>query len=207
MTGFQTKKTKFNKPLTCTALVLLVLFGTVGLLILSGGILIIADPLEKGDAVVLLSGGDQARMDEVVRIYEDKLAAAIILTETGEEVKGYDVQYSREQRNLLMEKGVPSGAIRITEKPVGSTRGEAKAVKNLVENDDNIHTVIVVTDSYHSLRTRLQFRDVFKDTEIKIIVRPVRGSWYRSTTWWLSARGWEATLLEYVKLGAFLLGN
>ncbi len=205
MTGLQTKKT--TSLLTCTVLVILGLVGMAAMLTLAGGILIIADPLEKGDAVVLLSGGDQARMDEVVRIYEEKLAATIILTETGEEVKGYNVQYSREQRNLLMDKGVPSGAIRITEKPVGSTRGEAKAVKSLVENDDSIHTVIVVTDSYHSFRTRLQFRDVFQDSEIKIIVRPVRGSWYQSSTWWLTARGWEATVMEYVKLGAFLLGK
>ncbi|MHC1784087.1 MAG: hypothetical protein AB9891_15260 [Anaerolineaceae bacterium] len=61
-----------------------------------------------------------------------------------------------------------------------------------------------MTDSYHSFRTRLQFRDVFSDTDIKVLVRPVRGSWYRSTTWWLSPQGWEATLLEYFKLAAFV---
>jgi uncharacterized SAM-binding protein YcdF (DUF218 family) len=198
-----------GKPglLNCLTIFLLLAIGTIGVLILAGGILIIADPLEKGDAVVMLSGGDQGRMDEVVRIYEAKLAFVIILTETGEDVEGYNVQYSREQRNQLVDKGVPIGAIRITEKPAGSTRGEAKAVKNLVENDDSIHTVIVVTDSFHSFRTRLQFRDVFSDSDIKVVVRPVTGSWYRSTTWWLSARGWEATVLEYIKLGAFLLGK
>ncbi|MHC1784086.1 MAG: ElyC/SanA/YdcF family protein [Anaerolineaceae bacterium] len=99
---------------------------------LAGAILITADPLEKADVVVLLSGGDQARMDEAVRIYEDKFASTIILTETGEGVEGYDVQYSKEQRDLLVDKGIPLGAIRITEKPVGSTRGEAKAVKKIM---------------------------------------------------------------------------
>jgi uncharacterized SAM-binding protein YcdF (DUF218 family) len=204
MAGINWKNSKKISPLTCVVLSCLLVFGTLGLLTLAGGVLITADPLEKADAVVLLSGGDQARMDETVRIYEEEFASTIILTETGEDVEGYDVQYSKEQRNLLVDKGVPLGAIRITEKPVGSTRGEAKAVKKLIASDDDVHSIIVVTDSYHSFRTRLQFREVFSDTDIKVLVRPVRDSWYRSTTWWLSPQGWQATILEYFKLAAFI---
>lgn len=170
----------------------------------AGAFLITADPLEKSEAVVLLSGGDEKRMDEAVRIYQEKFASTIILTETGENVKGYNTQYSKEQRDVLLEKGIPLGAIEITEKPAASTRGEAKVVKTLV-NNKRVHSLIIVTNSYHSLRTRLVFRDVFKDTEIKILVQPVRGSWYRSMTWWLSPQGWEATVSEYVKLGAYFL--
>lgn len=198
------KKPKRMGRLTFFVTALILLIGFFLFLSAAGGLLITADPLEKSEAVVLLSGGDEERMDEAVRIYQDKFASTIILTETGENLEGYDTQYSREQRDVLIEKGVPLGAIEITEKPVASTRGEAKAVKTLV-NNEKVHSLIIVTDSYHSLRTRLVFRDVFKDTDIKILVRPVRGSWYRSMTWWLSPQGWEATVSEYVKLGAFYL--
>jgi uncharacterized SAM-binding protein YcdF (DUF218 family) len=199
-----TGKAKRWGCLSCSLALIVGLLAAVGLFILAGSILITADPLEKAEAVVLLSGGDEARMQEAIRIYDEKFADTIILTETGEDVPGYNVQYSKEQRDLLVEKGVPLGAIRITEKPVGSTRGEAKAVRNLLENDHDVHTIIVVTDSYHTFRTRLQFNDVFRGSNIKVLIRPVRGSWYRSETWFLSPRGWEATVLEYAKLAGYL---
>ena len=49
-----------------------------------GGILIVSDPIEnKADAVVVLSGGD-GRLEEAARLWKEKQADFIILTETGE---------------------------------------------------------------------------------------------------------------------------
>jgi uncharacterized SAM-binding protein YcdF (DUF218 family) len=73
-------------------------------------------------------------------------------------------------------------------------------------NDQGFNSMIVVTDPYHSFRTRLIFREVFRGSGKSIRVRPSSGHWYRSTTWWLSAQGWEATLTEYIKLAGFLVG-
>ncbi|MEI8131753.1 MAG: YdcF family protein [Leptolinea sp.] len=168
-----------------------------------GAILVIADPIKRADAVVILSGGDEQRMQEAILLYEEKYAGTIILTETGSKVAGFDTEYSFEQRLALIDAGIPSSAILTTQKHVGSTREEAKAVRSLVGNE-NTHDIIVVTDSYHTLRTRLIWREIFRDSEINIIVRPGRGSWYKSSTWWLSKVGWEATILEYVKLANYL---
>jgi uncharacterized SAM-binding protein YcdF (DUF218 family) len=169
-----------------------------------GGILVIADPLKKVDALVILSGGDEARMQEAVLLYEEKYAGTIILTETGSKVEGFNVQYSAEQRLALIDSGIPSSAILITPQHSDSTREEAKAVLNLI-GSNNTHDIIVVTDSYHTLRARLIWREIFRDSGINIIVRPGRGSWYRSTTWWMKKEGWDATILEYIKLADYLI--
>ena len=114
-----------------------------------------------------------------------KYAGTIVLTETGSKVTGFDTLYSFEQRLALMDAGIPPTAILVTAKHVGSTRDEARAVFNLLGND-NTHDIIVVTDSYHTFRTRLLWREVFRESGISVIVRPARGGWYKSTTWWLS---------------------
>jgi uncharacterized SAM-binding protein YcdF (DUF218 family) len=168
-----------------------------------GAILVIADPIEKADAIVVLSGGDKHRLQEAILLYQEKYAGTIILTETGSKVTGYDTDYSFEQRLALINAEIPPTAILITPNHANSTREEARAVRNMVGK--NMHSLIIVTDSYHTLRTRLIWREAFGDSGVKIIVRPDRGSWYKSNTWWLSRNGWQTTLLEYAKLGDYLL--
>lgn len=166
----------------------------------------IADPLKRADAIVILSGGGDQRMAEAISLYQEKYAGTIILTETGSKVSGFDTDYSFEQRLALMDAGIPPTAILITPEHADSTSEEAKAVLELIGRE-NTHDLIVVTDSYHTLRTRLIWRDVFKESGINIVVRPGRESWYRSSSWWLSRDGWEATILEYLKLVDFVIIN
>jgi len=167
--------------------------------------LIVADELEPAKAIVVLSGGDETRMQEALNLYKEGYAKIIILTETGQELENLDVLHSFDMRIQLMNNGVPSGNILITDHVVGSTEDEAFAVKNLLTNRQ-FDSAIIVTDPYHTKRTAIIFRDVFADSNIKLIIWPVRGSWYNSRTWFLSPRGWQFTLLEYLKLAGYLLG-
>jgi uncharacterized SAM-binding protein YcdF (DUF218 family) len=197
------KQKGFSKSIGCLALLILLPLAIIGLLIGMGSILIVADPLQKADAIVVLSGGDENRIQEAIKLYEEEYADTIILTETGAFLEKYNAEYSKEQRLVLLNAGIPSGAIRITPRTASSTRDEAKDVRDLVQSLDALK-VIVVTDPYHTLRTRMIWDEVFGSTGIKIIVRPVRNSWYRSTTWWLSPAGWENTVSEYLKLASYI---
>lgn len=171
-----------------------------------GGVLIVGDSLQKSDVVVLLGGGDTLRMQEAVTIYQDKLAGLIILTETGESDPETGIPYSQLQKEEMMGMGVPSGGIAFTEEHGNSTYEEAYAVRKLLTQSGKVNSAIIVTDPYHTLRTRLIFRDVFRETNIRIAVRPVRSHWYRSTTWWQSRDGWQFTMSEYAKVFAFFVG-
>jgi uncharacterized SAM-binding protein YcdF (DUF218 family) len=168
-----------------------------------GGILIIADPLEPAQVVVVLSGGSGDRIEEAARIIQEKNARRLILTHP--EVDLDDENSSERQRLSAMAAGIPGSDILVTEMHGNSTYQEAIEIRRFFEEHEII-SGLIVTDPYHSFRTRLIFREILRDSTIDINVRPVRDHWYRSNTWWTSMEGWQATVTEYGKLAAFLLG-
>ncbi len=171
-----------------------------------GGVLIIADPLKEVDAVVVLSGGKEERIEEGARLYREKYANYYVITETGSTVPGIGSDYADYIKNEAASLGVPLGAFLITEEHADSTLEEARAVRQLLERT-NLKSCIVVTDPYHTFRTRLIFRDVFEGSGIRVRVRPVRNHWYQSSVWWMTQQGREVTFTEYAKIAYYLLGN
>jgi uncharacterized SAM-binding protein YcdF (DUF218 family) len=170
-----------------------------------GKFLVVADPLEHSDAVVILSGDTEGRMGEAVEIYKEELTHLFVLTETGQQLQGYDQKYIDYLVERAVEMGIPTGAIRVTEEHSQNTYDEAQAVLILLERY-RVESAIIVTDPFHTRRTQLIFNEVFKESGIKVSVRPVRGHWYSASTWWLSLRGWEATIQEYIRLFSYWIG-
>ena len=171
----------------------------------AGAFLIIADELTASDAIVVLGGGGGERLNEALKLYEEKLGRIIMLTETGEWVEEYDYMQSFDIRIQLLNNGIPAGNILITDGEVSSTLEEARAVRQLLERRQ-FSSAIIVTDPYHTKRTSIIFNDVFSGSDIRISFDPVNPSWYNSRTWFLSGEGWKFTSLEYVKLLAYKLG-
>ena len=187
---------------------ILLLPGLVGIYFVlwaMGAFLIIADPEKNVDAAVALSGGELDRVQEAARLYNEQIVRWVILTETGEMVPELGEDYFILRKNEAMKMGVPGDAILVTDRTVSSTQEEAQAVRELLQKTD-LSSCIVITDPFHSFRTRLIFREEFDGTGLTVRVRPVRNHWYHSNTWWLSKAGWEATILEYAKLFAHLMG-
>lgn len=176
------------------------------LLTAAGALLIVGDPLRKSDVVVLLGGGDRQRLEEALKVYMDRDASLMVLTETGEIDPDTGEAYSRIIQMEMLEMGMPMGGMVFTEEHGNSTYEEAVAVRDFLTKNKAVLSAIIVTDPYHTMRTRLIYREVFADSDIRVSVRPVRGHWYRSNTWWRSRAGWEATITEYIKLFAFLAG-
>ena len=171
----------------------------------AGAYLIIADELQSANAIVMLSGGIESRMEEALSLYRDGYGKMIILTETGQQLENFDTLHSNDIRIQLLNNGIPGGNILITDNEVNSTADEAHAVKVLL-TDQQFTSAIIVTDPYHMRRTAVVFRDIFGDSPIKLIFRPVRGSWYNSRTWFLSLDGWKFTGMEYLKLIGYYFG-
>lgn len=195
----------FTRGVGLLAFLLIVIAGGYIILRGAGAYLIIADELQPAQAIVMLSGGDDSRMEEALSLYHDKYGKVIILTETGRQLENYDSLHSNDIRIQLLTNGVPSGNILITDIKVSSTLDEAYAIKKLLTNQQ-FSSAIIVTDPYHTRRTALVFRSVFSDSQIKLIFRPVRGSWFNSKTWFLTLDGWKYTILEYLKLFGYYLG-
>ncbi len=170
-----------------------------------GGFLVVGDPLRRADAVVLLSGGDEARLGEAVCIYQDGLAAHLLITETGTIPEGGGPRASTLLQRQAEAQGVAASDIWTTLGKSDSTRDEAEAVREFCERQ-GLQSILVVTDPYHTRRTRLIFQAVFSDRDTRVSIRPVRNHWYRSMTWFFSRRGWQVTMAEYAKLVAMRMG-
>lgn len=187
------------------ALLLALPFLTYIFLWAMGGFLVVGDPIQRSDAVVLLSGGDDERLGEAVRIYEAGLAGHLLITETGTIPEGGGPRASTLLQRQAEAAGIPGDAIWTTLGKSSSTQDEAEAVRAF-SDQRSLDAIIVVTDPYHTRRTQWVFKSVFSDSETRVLVRPVRGHWYQSATWFLSLSGWRVTLTEYLKLAGTLVG-
>jgi len=196
------KKSGFKKAM----ILLVIFFVAIFLLRAMGLFLIVSSGLEYANAIVVLSGGDESRMQEALNLYNQDYSHIIVLTETGNVVEGYDHLHSFDMRIELLHQGIPSGNILLTNQVVTSTEQEAEATKQLLITHQFI-SCIVVTDPYHTRRAYTIFKDVFADTGIKVMIRPTSDHWYTADTWFIKLSGWRFTILEYVKYFAYLLSK
>lgn len=188
---------------SCLPVALVLLLVTYLLLRGLGAFLIIGDRLKTVDAVVVLGGGGEHRVQEAVRLVEEKYGSWLILTEPGQLESGG--MGSDAFRTTAVDAGLSPHAILITEQTSSSTYEEAQAVRHLMEARE-MKSVIVVTDPFHTQRTRQIFRDAFRSSGLTVRVHPVPDHWYRSSTWFFSPEGWAHTLREYLKLAGYWAG-
>jgi len=200
------KTRRWQKPgclgLGCAAMVFLPLL-LYFFLWAAGGFLVTADPLKTVQAVVVLSGDDGPRLAYAAKLYRQQEAQYLIITETGERIPEVRSSLADMAVKRAIDQGVEEDRIIITSGKSQNTVDEAGAVRQVVE-DHNLTRLIVVTDPYHTFRTRLIFRDQLPG--VKLIIRPVPEHWYRSNTWFLSKEGWRETGSEYIKILAYLVG-
>ena len=168
-------------------------------LVAVGAILIVSDPIQPVDAVVVLSGDDGDRLALAIEMHDQGIAPKLVITDTTEEANELLVQEAR-------RGGFAPGDIILTTIQVRNTVDEARAVRELAQNN-GWKGVMVVTDPFHSLRTRVVFRRELRQLDLEVLVRPVVGHWFRSTTWFLYPQGWVYTINEIFKFFTyFLLG-
>jgi len=102
------KKAENRKLGRLSCLVIFILLPLLALVIfvVMGAVLVIADPLEKADAIVVLSGGEEVRLQEAISLYQEEYAETIILTETGAKVEGYNARDGVEYNYFTTLEGI-----------------------------------------------------------------------------------------------------
>lgn len=172
--------------------------------------LIVSAPLERADAIVVLSGSSTLaeRTQHAARLYSQNRAPRILLT-TDNHQGGWS---SAEQRNPyfheiatneLTRLGVPSQNIEVIKPPVSSTWDEAVLVTEYSKTH-NLRSILIVTSSYHSRRALWSFRTLSQDTQVGLDPVPTGIQTPPPATWWLHGRGWQLVLVEYLKLIYYL---
>ncbi len=194
---------KRNSTCSCglILLVLLVLLILSAPLILRGigAFLIYADPLEDADSAVALSGDTGDRVSEAAWLYENQFVDYLFITYTDEPARDALLWAAQLE-------GFPGERVIVTEMQVANTVDEARAIRALAEERAQ-DSLIIITDPFHTLRTRIIFRNELLGSGISIQVRPVVGHWYRSTTWWRTPEGRRLTLEEYLKILLYFFGK
>ena len=178
--------------------------------------LIVREPLQKADAIVVMSGASAylERTAKAAQLFHDGRASLILLTDD-ETRGGWD---NLRQRNAffveremdeLLEAGVPLDNVFIVPGVAHSTRDEAKLVKDYAFSDrgmrltpTGIRSVLIVTSAYHSRRTLGTFEKTFAGTNVKFGIEPSPDDSFNASSalWWVRPEGWRNVGGEYAKL-------
>ncbi len=174
------------------------------LLCLAGKFLVYSDSPEPVDLIAVLSGNDDSRVHEAASLYRQGIAYNILLSRTNQTFGEYDIPYTELQKEMLREDGIPEGGIYISDITAKNTGQEASGIISRMY-DLGFHSVIVVTDAWHTRRVKTIFTDSFSNTGFTVLIHPVPGSGYNKYLWWLSAEGWQHIVSEYVRIIGYLI--
>jgi uncharacterized SAM-binding protein YcdF (DUF218 family) len=178
----------------------------------AGTWLVVADPLEKADAIIVLGGTMYERQLEAIDLLNDGWAPRIYLfreiADWGEvELLKRGVSYTRSvdvQIDAMVKLGVPRDAIHILDQ-ANSTAHEATQVHQLVTREQ-FARVIIVTSKQHTRRARLVMRRRLDDTATQVIVRPSRYDLSPVDRWWENRSTVRFTLFETQRLLGYWIG-
>jgi len=171
------------------------LVGTVVLFALAcflfvGDWLVSEDPLQKADAIAILSGAMPLRALEAARLYRDGYAPRVWLTRADgpeQKLRSLGIPYTGEDdynRQILEHEGVPSGAIDTLEPSIRNTADEITAISDsLARKTSRTHIVIIVTSKVHTRRTRILWRRLAQ-RRFHAVIRGASDDPFRPSRWW-----------------------
>jgi len=186
----------------------LLLIGVCSLILFwaGGSFLITGDRVRNVDAIVVLSGDEGARVKEASKLFRSGLAKYLIITKSDHEEIQENQTNSEKMMRIAINEGVASDSILFTNQEAEDTIGEAREVL-AVAKQRQINSLLVITDPYHTRRTKIIFIHIFKGSEITTSVHGISDHWYKSHTWFLSLEGWRITVQEYASIFLFALRN
>jgi uncharacterized SAM-binding protein YcdF (DUF218 family) len=173
-----------------------VVLGLAGILLLSGVVLllgvgrwlVVEDPLEKAQAIVVLSGRMPLRALEAAKLYHQGYAPKVWVThssEPGATLEAMQIAYVGEDfynLRVLMHEGVPADAIRVLEPPIINTADEIRAVSAALAEEKG-RAVIVVTSKVHTRRVRILWQRLVAGRG-QAMVRAASGDPFEPRRWW-----------------------
>jgi DUF218 domain len=150
--------------------------------------LVVEDPLEKAQAIVVLSGRIPMRAKEAARLYNAGYAPQIWLTRANEpaaSLQEMHIAYIGEDffnTRVLMHEGVPSNAIRVLEPPIDNTADEIRSVGDELSREKG-SAVIMVTTKVHTRRVRTLWKEL-SGGRGRAIVRAAPSDPFAPEHWW-----------------------
>jgi uncharacterized SAM-binding protein YcdF (DUF218 family) len=178
----------------------------------AGGWLVVEDPLEKADGIVILGGTMYERQLEAVDLYKDEWASRIFLlreiADWGEaELVARGIKYLSAvdvQVDAMERLGVPRDRITILDR-ANSTAREADLLYQLAQQE-RLGSMIVVTSKQHTRRARLVLNRRMAGAGVKVIMRASRYDRTDVEHWWRARTTARFTLFETQRLLGYWIG-
>jgi uncharacterized SAM-binding protein YcdF (DUF218 family) len=164
----------------------------VGFVFSVGRWLVMEDPLEKAQAIAVLSGGMPIRAIEAAKLYRQGYAPQVWLThstEPGARLKTMGIPFFGEDfydARILVRNGVPEEAIRVLDPPIINTADEIRTISGQLERENGT-AVIIVTGKAHTRRTRILWHRLAGDRGTAV-VRAASEDPFDPKRWWGSTR-------------------
>lgn len=196
----------------CIGLLLLVLVAVF--LYNAGRLLVVKDAPQEAELIVVLMGSGPDRMLGAVDLYKQGYADHILMVENCQsgfellEPRGVELPRDAEVAAMAaVQLGVPEEALVILPGDACSTQDEALIVAQYVQENAQIKTVLLVTSSYHSLRSAQIFRWALgrSGTGSRVLSCPTPYDNFEAEKWWRSREHAKSVMLEYAKLINFYL--
>jgi len=151
------------------------------LLRFAGESLVVEDPLEKSEAIIILSDDNfyADRATRAAEVFRQKLAPVVVAS--GIRLRP-NAGIAELMTHDLVERGVPRENILPFPQDADSTREEAESLQKLVQQK-NWKSVIVVTSNYHTRRAKYIFEKVFPKG-VTLRVAGARDADYDPEHWW-----------------------
>lgn len=177
--------------------------------------LIVEKPMEKADAILVMSGSAvfQERTRKAAALYKLGVSDKIFLTDDGTRA-GWSQTDERNPpfvelaKKELINLGVSAENIEILPGEVTGTDWEAKVLARRIKESD-LNSVLIVTSAYHTRRTLWTFEQILGESEaeaeIGIAHAPTGEQTPPPFIWWFSKQGWQMVAGEYVKSAAYWL--
>lgn len=186
-----------------------VYFGSPYLLTSVGRYLVTEQPLVKADLILVLSGQIPLRVLEAARIYHERYAPKILLTnelkERGTEELlrvGIRIPDSQERAiTLLQELHVPRNDILVIQERADSTRSEMQTVAQFLKHHP-LNSLIIVTSKSHTTRAYKIFSTGL-EPQVRVIMHPVPNDPFDPNRWWQDRTDAKDVLHEYEALTDF----
>ncbi len=172
-----------------------------------GNFLVVSDSLDKADVIEVLSA-QTVLYQKAAELLSQGWAPRIVITKgvnphRVEQLKLYGISelesYEKAAAILRFLK-IPESEIEIIDGYNKSTADEARKLRRYML-DQGLKRLIVVTSNFHTRRSRLLFRRVFKGTDITIVVQAAPPDYeFEPEKWWTRRRDSKTLLWEYQKL-------
>jgi uncharacterized SAM-binding protein YcdF (DUF218 family) len=177
----------FARPILLILLVGIIVFAAI-IFLSVGRWLVVEDPLDKAQAIVVLSGRIPMRAKEAARLYNAGYAPQVWLTRTNEpgaSLQEMHIAYVGEDffnSRVLMHEGVPSNAIRVLEPPIDNTADEIRVIAAELEREKGA-TAIIVTTKVHTRRVRTLWKEL-SGGRGRAVVRAASSDPFEPDHWW-----------------------